>query len=81
MHKNMKVIISSERRKMLMIPLALACVLSACGGGSSSVVSATSAPATAPSLSVAPQNNFTSTSGGVDVNAVNRSITNFNAGK
>lgn len=80
MHKNMKIIISSERRKMLMIPLALTCVLSACGGGSS-MVSATSAAATAPSLSVAPQNNFTSASGGVDVNAVNRSITNFNAGK
>ena len=85
----MQNIIKSKNRaifhQMKIAAPLLVCILSACGGsgapGASSASSSTTVAKTAPSLSVVPQQNFMSSSGGVDVNAVNQSISNFNSGK
>lgn len=73
---------SSIFHQMKMASSLLACFLSACGGsGATGTPGSTPVANTAPSLSVVPQKNFTSSSGGVDVTAVNQSISNFNSGK
>jgi hypothetical protein len=85
----MQNIIKSKNRAIfhqikLAAPL-LACILSACGGSgapdTSEAFGSSPVAKTAPSLSVVTQQNFALSSGGVDVNAVNQSISNFNAGK